>query len=90
MFEDWNKNSTDRDAGNTGYPSTEPEEYRRMVRFFHQAGIHVGTHAIGDRAIDWVVDTYAQVLADSPTPGLRSFWIGRSPFQSVQIELLVR
>jgi predicted amidohydrolase YtcJ len=71
MFEDWNKNSTDRDAGNTGYPSTEPEEYRRMVRLFHQAGIHVGTHAIGDRAIDWVVDTYAQVLADRPTPGLR-------------------
>jgi predicted amidohydrolase YtcJ len=71
MFEDWNKNSTDRDAGNTGYPSTEPEEYRRMVRLFHQAGIHVGTHAIGDRAIDWVVDTYAQVLADSPTSGLR-------------------
>jgi predicted amidohydrolase YtcJ len=71
MFTDWNKNSTDRDAGNTGYPSTEPEEYRRMVRLFHQAGIHVGTHAIGDRAIDWVVDTYAQVLAESPSPGLR-------------------
>ncbi len=71
MFMDWNKNSTDRDAGNTGYPATEPEEYRRMVRLFHQAGIHVGTHAIGDRAIDWVVDTYAQVLADNPSPGLR-------------------
>jgi predicted amidohydrolase YtcJ len=71
MFTDWNKNSTDRDTGNTGYPSTEPEEYRRMVRLFHQAGIHVGTHAIGDRAIDWVVDTYAQVLAESPSPGLR-------------------
>jgi predicted amidohydrolase YtcJ len=71
MFTDWNKNSTDRDAGNTGYPSTDPEEYRRMVRLFHQAGIHVGTHAIGDRAIDWVVDTYAQVLAESPSPGLR-------------------
>ncbi len=71
MFMDWNKNSTDRDAGNTGYPSTPPEEYRRMVRLFHQAGIHVGTHAIGDRAIDWVVDTYAQVLADRPTSELR-------------------
>jgi predicted amidohydrolase YtcJ len=71
LFEDWNKNSTDRDTGNAGYPSTEPEEYRRMVRLFHQAGIHVGTHAVGDRAIDWVVDTYAQVLAESPTPGLR-------------------
>jgi predicted amidohydrolase YtcJ len=71
MFEDWNKNSTDRDTGNAGYPSTEPEVYRRMVRLFHQAGIHVGTHAVGDRAIDWVVDTYAQVLAETPTRGLR-------------------
>jgi predicted amidohydrolase YtcJ len=41
------------------------------VRLFHQAGIHVGTHAIGDRAIDWVVDTYAKVLAEKPVPGLR-------------------
>lgn len=38
---------------------------------FHQAGVHVGTHAIGDRAIDWVVDTDAQVLAETPTHGLR-------------------
>ena len=42
-----------------------------MVRLFHQAGVHVGTHAIGDRAIDWVVDTYAQVLEEKPTVGLR-------------------
>lgn len=45
--------------------------YRQMVRLLHEAGIHVGTHAIGDRAIDWVVDTYAEVLRDKPTPGLR-------------------
>jgi predicted amidohydrolase YtcJ len=31
----------------------------------------VSTHAIGDRAIDWVVDTYSQVLAETPTQGLR-------------------
>jgi predicted amidohydrolase YtcJ len=38
---------------------------------FHQAGVHVGTHAVGDRAIDWVVDTYAQVLKEKPLHGLR-------------------
>jgi predicted amidohydrolase YtcJ len=68
---EWNKNSTGIDQGNVGYPSTDPEVYRQMVRLFHQAGVHVGTHAIGDRAIDWVVDTYAQVLGEKPTPGLR-------------------
>ncbi len=71
LTEEWHKNFTDVDHGNFGYPSTDPEVYRQMVRLFHQAGVHVGTHAIGDRAIDWVVDTYAQVLDEMPTLGLR-------------------
>ena len=71
LYQDWNKHSTGVDAGNTGYPSTDPEVYRQQVRLFHRAGVHVGTHAIGDRAIDWVVDTYAQVLAEMPTMGFR-------------------
>jgi hypothetical protein len=71
VYKEWNKNSTGIDQGNHGYPLTDPEVYRQMVRLFHQAGVSVGTHAIGDHAIDWVVDTYAQVLKEKPTPGLR-------------------
>jgi predicted amidohydrolase YtcJ len=71
LYKDWNKDSTGEDAGNSGYPSVDPEVYRLQVRLFHDAGVHVGTHAVGDRAIDWVVDTYAQVLRDKPTMGLR-------------------
>jgi predicted amidohydrolase YtcJ len=71
MYKPWNKNSTEIDAENVGYPATDPEIYRQQVRLFHQAGIHVGTHAIGDRAIDWVVNTYAEVLKEKPTRGLR-------------------
>ena len=71
LTEEWHKNSTDIDRGNYGYPSTDPQIYRQMVRLFHQAGVHVGTHAVGDRAIDWVVDTYAEVLGETPTLGLR-------------------
>ncbi len=71
MHQPWNKNRTEVDGTNVGYPATDPEIYRQMVRMFHQAGVHVGTHAIGDRAIDWVVDTYAQVLKEKPTRGLR-------------------
>jgi predicted amidohydrolase YtcJ len=37
----------------------------------HTAGIHVSTHAIGDRAIDWVLDTYELALTRKPTKGLR-------------------
>ena len=66
-YQPWFKNGV-IDPRNTGYPNMDPEVYRQMVRLFHQAGISVGTHAIGDRAIDWVVDTYAIVEKESPSP----------------------
>ena len=71
MHEDWNKNLNDVDTGNAGYPNTPPDQYRTMATNFHKAGVHVSTHAIGDKAIDWVIDTYAQALAAAPTKGLR-------------------
>ena len=71
MHQDWNKNLSETDTGNRGYPATPPDEYRTMATGFHDAGVHVSTHAIGDRAIDWVVDTYDRALAARPTRGLR-------------------
>jgi predicted amidohydrolase YtcJ len=71
MYADWNKNSTETDKGNAGYPTTPPDQYRESVLLMHNAGLHVATHAIGDRAIDWVVDSYAAALAAKPTRGLR-------------------
>jgi predicted amidohydrolase YtcJ len=71
VYQEWRKNRTEVDHGNYGYPAEDPMVYRQMVRMLHQAGIHVGTHAIGDRAVDWVVDTYAEVLREKPTRGLR-------------------
>jgi predicted amidohydrolase YtcJ len=71
MYQDWNKDFTGVDKGNVGYPTTEPEVYRAQVKLLHDAGLHVSTHAIGDRAIDWVVDSYAAALKDKPTKGLR-------------------
>ena len=71
MWADWNKNSTETDTGNAGYPTTPPDQYRESVVLMHNAGLHVSTHAIGDRAIDWVVDSYAAALAGKPTRGLR-------------------
>jgi len=71
MHDDWNRNLTETDTGNSGYPVTPPDQYRTMVTALHNAGVHVSTHAIGDRAIDWTVDTYAQALAAKPTRGLR-------------------
>jgi predicted amidohydrolase YtcJ len=71
MYDDWNRGRSDVDRGNHGYPLVDPDVFVAEMKLFHGAGLHVGTHAIGDRAIDWVVDTYASVLADTPTVGLR-------------------
>jgi predicted amidohydrolase YtcJ len=71
MYQEWNKNSTGKDAGNFGYPNMDPAVYRQQVRLLHDASVHVSTHAIGDRAVDWVVDAYAELLKATPTKGLR-------------------
>lgn len=70
-YDEWRRNQTEVEHGNYGYPLVDPEVYREMVRLLHDAGVPVGTHAIGARAIDWVVDTYAQVLRERPVKGLR-------------------
>ena len=76
VYDDWLRNGATPDvtssgAGNRGYPQTDPAVYREMVRLLHQNGVPVGTHAVGDRAMDWVVDTYALVEQEQPHPGLR-------------------
>jgi predicted amidohydrolase YtcJ len=71
LYDDWNKGFTDTDTGNKGYPTTNPDTLRQMIKLFHQAGMHVSVHSIGDRAIDWTVDSYAEALREKPMRGLR-------------------
>jgi len=71
MYDPWYKSGPELDGNNVGYPNIEPAVYRDMVKLFHDAGYHVSTHAIGDRAIDTVVDTYEALLKEKPTKGLR-------------------
>ncbi len=74
MYDDWNKDLTGVDTGNKGYPANGeqyPEIYKQQIMMLTEAGIHVGTHAVGDRGIDYVVDTYAEALKAHPKNGLR-------------------
>ena len=71
LYEDWNRDHTGTDAGNRGYPTMDPEELRQRFRVYHDAGLHVSIHSIGDRAIDWTVDSFVEALEATPTPGLR-------------------
>ncbi len=71
MYEDWNINVTGRDEGNRGYPNMAPDTLREMIRMYHDGGFHIGTHAIGDRTIDLVLDSYAEAIRANPKHGLR-------------------
>ena len=71
LYDDWNKDFTGTDTGNKGYPTTNPDTIRQMIKLFHAAGMHVSVHSIGDQAIDWVVDSYVEALKEKPTKGLR-------------------
>jgi predicted amidohydrolase YtcJ len=71
LYEDWNKDYRGVDTGNRGYPASNADTLRMLIRLYHDAGIHVSVHSIGDRGIDWVVDTYDQAMRENPKKGLR-------------------
>ena len=48
---------THGDGNDPMWPDTE--HFRRTIKQFHDAGFHIATHAIGDRAIREVLDAYA-------------------------------
>lgn len=51
---------------NSGILYMTQEELDEGVRVSHEAGFHVGVHAIGDRAISGVLDAYEKTLAEKP------------------------
>lgn len=71
MHEDWNIDFSGKDEGNSGYPNIDPDVLKHMIRLYHNAGLHIGTHAIGDRTIDLIVDSYAGAIRINPKHGLR-------------------
>lgn len=56
---------------NYGLWMMPPEELKAKVRHAHYAGFQVGIHAIGDAAIDLVLDAYEEAQAATPRPDPR-------------------
>jgi predicted amidohydrolase YtcJ len=90
MHEDWNKNFTEKDVGNKGYPVLDPAIMTELVRIYHNAGLHMGIHSIGDRGIDWTVDAYDAVLNAKPTKHLRHTIIHANVPTDAAIEKMAR
>lgn len=59
------------DTDTTGILLHSEEKLRQYILGAHRAGWQVATHAIGDRAIETVLDIYAQALRESPRPDAR-------------------
>ena len=55
----------------SGYLNYAEEEIFDFVRTAHEAGLQIGMHAIGDRAIDVLTSAYAAAQAVSPRPDMR-------------------
>jgi len=71
LWQDWNRDHTGLDRGNRGFPAIDPGVLQQLIRLYHDNGLHVGVHAIGDRAIDWAVASIALALIYNPQNGLR-------------------
>ncbi|NNM32864.1 MAG: amidohydrolase [Gemmatimonadetes bacterium] len=54
-----------------GLQTTETGPYKAVVRRLNQLGWRVATHAVGDAAIDLVLEAYEEAHEDSPITGRR-------------------
>jgi len=54
-----------------GLRTVDPERFVEVVRTLNRRGWRVGTHAVGDAAIDLVLDAYEAAHADQPITGRR-------------------
>jgi predicted amidohydrolase YtcJ len=71
LYDDWSESYTGVNEGNRGYPAIDAEILREQIGIYHDAGIHMSVHSIGDRAIDWVMDSYQMAMEANPISGLR-------------------
>ncbi|MCC6313741.1 MAG: amidohydrolase [Thermomicrobiales bacterium] len=58
-------------ADNVGLWMMDPAELKAKVRRAHRAGFQVGIHAIGDAAVELVLDAYAEAQTADPRPNPR-------------------
>jgi predicted amidohydrolase YtcJ len=71
VWQDWNQDRHGLDEGNRGYPAIDAILLRDLIMLYHDAGLHIGVHAVGDRAIDWTVAAMTVALIRNPRPGMR-------------------
>lgn len=59
------------DPGNRGYLQNDEAWLRRTIVAAHRSGWQIASHAIGDRAVDVILDIYAEMLRAHPRADAR-------------------
>lgn len=59
------------EPGNTGLAQYEEEEFYTLVEKAHKNGYQVGVHAIGDKAVHWVLNAFERAQKKHGIKGLR-------------------
>jgi predicted amidohydrolase YtcJ len=62
----WFHRAYEDEPNTSGLTVTDPELLRSQIIAATDAGLHVAVHAIGDRANDWLLDTYAKLEQAGP------------------------
>jgi predicted amidohydrolase YtcJ len=57
--------------GTNGILYMEQDELNETLKKYHESGLQISCHAIGDRTIDQVLNAYEKVLQESPRPNHR-------------------
>jgi len=72
LYEEWNKNYTEKDALNCGAPAvSDAHLHGEAMKLLHKAGLQFGAHCIGDQTIDRYVDEIEAVVVDTPRSNCR-------------------
>lgn len=58
-------------SDSAGYMAWDVEELATILRGAHRRGFRIATHAIGDRAVQHVLDIFERLLAEHPRPDAR-------------------
>ncbi|MCL4186686.1 MAG: amidohydrolase [Rhodobacteraceae bacterium] len=69
--EDWHRDFTRPVPGSRGYWKIPPDALMQMVDILNAAGLQIGCHVEGDRAIDLYLDALEAALARVPRPDAR-------------------
>jgi predicted amidohydrolase YtcJ len=90
MYEDWNKNFTELDKGNVGYPVTPVKTFKEIVKVAHDADLQICTHTIGDRAMGIAMEVYEEAIKDNPRVDARHSLIHANAPSYKQMDRMAR